>query len=177
MKTKNTDVEMIAVGENRNYNFHVKHSNEIYYQGKKVKTHLYTGKDGASILMANGFRYIVEILSNNQNSYEILINGRTYSFSVETPFSLKRSNILKEVQDNDGGEEVFAQMPGKIIDIMVHKGQEVKQGEPLLIFEAMKMQNTIQTTTSGIVEDVRIAPGDNVAKNELLVKIKKSAKN
>jgi biotin carboxyl carrier protein len=63
-------------------------------------------------------------------------------------------------------------MPGKIIDVLVREGSTVLKGEPLVILEAMKMQNEILSPVNGMIEKVMAKPNTNVMKDDLLVEIK-----
>ena len=53
-------------------------------------------------------------------------------------------------------------MPGKIVKVMVHAGQHVKKGTPLVIMEAMKMEHTIIAAGDGIIDKVLCKQGDMV---------------
>jgi len=63
-------------------------------------------------------------------------------------------------------------MPGKLIDICVREGSEILRGQPLVILEAMKMQNEIQSPVNGTVIKVLARPNSNVMKDDILVEIK-----
>ena len=67
-----------------------------------------------------------------------------------------------------------APMPGKIVALLVDAGREVKQGEPLLIMEAMKMEHTITAPTAGTVQAFRFALGDQVGDGAELVEFEKA---
>ena len=128
-------------------------------------------KYGAFILWKNR-KYPVEILKSRQNKYEILFNDISYTFTVETPFSLKRMKFLDSKKGKKVNESVRAPMPGKIIDVMVREGSSVLRGEPLVILEAMKMQNEIQSPINGQVTKVTAKANTNVMKDDVLVEIK-----
>ena len=68
--------------------------------------------------------------------------------------------------------EVFAFIPGNIIEIFVKKGQKVKTGDPLLSLHAMKMDNNICANTDGTVASINVKIGQAVSKNDVLIKIK-----
>ncbi len=74
----------------------------------------------------------------------------------------------------DGGR-LTAPMPGKVVAVLVEKGQQVKKGEPLVIMEAMKMEHTIAAPSDGMVEDVLYAIGDQVADGAPLLAFKAAA--
>ena len=60
-------------------------------------------------------------------------------------------------------------MPGMIIDLRVKAGDQVKAGDPLLVLEAMKMENIIKAPGEGTVKQVKIKKGDTVEKNQVLI--------
>ena len=64
-------------------------------------------------------------------------------------------------------------MPGKILDVMVEENAEIKQGEPVVILEAMKMQNEIVSPVSGKVKKVLIRQNDSVMKDDVMIEIEK----
>jgi biotin carboxyl carrier protein len=63
-------------------------------------------------------------------------------------------------------------MPGKIIDILVREGSNVLRGEPIVILEAMKMQNEIQSPVNGKITRISAKVNSNVMKEDVLVEIK-----
>jgi len=69
------------------------------------------------------------------------------------------------------GARVRPPMPGKIVNVAVQEGQEVQQGQVLLILEAMKMQNEIPAPAAGVVKKVHVKPGQNVEGKDVLVEI------
>jgi biotin carboxyl carrier protein len=69
-------------------------------------------------------------------------------------------------------ELVRAPMPGKLIDVLVREGSAIRRGESLVILEAMKMQNEIQSPVNGIVLKVHARSNTNVMKDDVLVEIK-----
>jgi biotin carboxyl carrier protein len=70
-----------------------------------------------------------------------------------------------------GPREIRAQMPGKVITIMVSPGDRVKSGQGLIIVEAMKMQNEMRSPKDGVVFKIQAAAGATVAQGEVLMVI------
>ena len=158
--------------ENTKFSFSLplKHTIRIGKRDYEVKLKA-DEKYGTYILWKNR-KYPVEIVRSSQNKYEILFNDISYTFTVETPFSLQRKKVLDSRQGKIEKEFIKAPMPGKIIDVLVREGSTVQKGEPLVILEAMKMQNEILSPVNGIVEKVSAKPNTNVMKDDLLVEIK-----
>jgi glutaconyl-CoA/methylmalonyl-CoA decarboxylase subunit gamma len=128
-------------------------------------------KYGTYILWKNR-KYPVEIVRSRQNKYEILFNDISYTFTVETPFSLRRMKVLNSMKGKADKEIIRAPMPGKIIDVLVREGSTVQKGEPVVILEAMKMQNEIMSPVNGTIVKVSARSNTNVMKDDTLVEIK-----
>lgn len=69
------------------------------------------------------------------------------------------------------GEEVVAPMPGKVLQIKVSEGDSVKDGDTLLILEAMKMENEIVANASGSIKKINVAANDMVDTGDILMVI------
>ncbi|HEV2440232.1 MAG TPA: biotin/lipoyl-containing protein [bacterium] len=67
--------------------------------------------------------------------------------------------------------QVRAPMPGLVVAVPAGPGTAVVPGQPLIIMEAMKMQMEIRAPRAGVVRDVRVAPGQDVAGNDLLATV------
>lgn len=158
--------------ENRKFSFSLplKHTIRIGKRDYEVKLKA-DEKFGTYILWKNR-KYPVEIIRSRQNKYEILFNDISYTFTVETPFSLQRMKVLNSRKDKADKEFVKAPMPGKIIDVLVREGATIQRGEPVVILEAMKMQNEIISPVTGTVLKVSARNNTSVMKDDTLVEIK-----
>ena len=70
-----------------------------------------------------------------------------------------------------GGAPVKAEMPGKVIRLLVHIGDHVEAGEGVLVLEAMKMEMQITAPAAGTVTDIAVAAGDQVAAGDVLAHV------
>jgi biotin carboxyl carrier protein len=68
-----------------------------------------------------------------------------------------------------GGQTLTAPLPGRVTHVAVRAGDEVKPGDPLLVIEAMKMENEFRAAAGGTVAEVRVAPGQAVNAGDVLV--------
>ena len=111
-------------------------------------------------------RNVEAYLQSNQNgSYDIQIDGIHLSAEVVLGF-----HNQTKVSDNNKGL-VISPMPGLIVDILVKEGDNVQEGDTILIQEAMKMQMKIRSASSGKITKLHTAIGDQVNKDELLVSL------
>ncbi len=167
--------KLIALSSsNKAYEFKKPLEKRIKYQGKTVDIRLREDAHGFSYIVWKNKKYMVDVIEKNQNKYTVMINGVWHSFTVETPISLKRRKYLEQQGESSSSVSIEAPMPGKIIDIMVEDGSEVKEGEPVVILEAMKMQNEISSHVSGIVKSVSVKKNESVMKDDVLIEIQKN---
>jgi len=158
--------------ENRKFGFSMPLKQKIRIGKRDYEVKLKSDEKFGTYILWKNRKYPVEIIRSRQNKYEILFNDISYSFTVETPFSLKRMKVLSSKKGKVEKEFIKAPMPGKIIDVLVREGATVLRGEPVVILEAMKMQNEIMSPVSGTVVKVSALPNTNVMKDDLLVEIK-----
>lgn len=69
-------------------------------------------------------------------------------------------------------KQIFSFIPGTISKVNIKEGSKVKEGEELLILDAMKMHNSIKAPFNGVIAKVTIKVGEMVKKNQLLVEFK-----
>ncbi|MFD1095625.1 acetyl-CoA carboxylase biotin carboxyl carrier protein subunit [Salegentibacter chungangensis] len=104
-------------------------------------------------------KYTVKINSNN---YEVDISNELDLLIEEMGLSLGSSQLVNEIK---------APMPGLILDVNVKEGDEVKEGDYLLVLEAMKMENTLTAPHDGKVKLVEVKKGQTVEKSQLLIEM------
>ncbi|MDA3892539.1 MAG: biotin/lipoyl-binding protein [Salinivirgaceae bacterium] len=164
--------KLIAVNTKRKkFEFTLPFSEHLNLNGKESEVLIKEDEKHGTYLLWKNKKYPVEVIYKNQNRYEILLNGISYIYTVETPTSYKRMRFLASKSESKKNENLEAPMPGKIVEILTEEGRDVRAGEPLLILEAMKMQNEIQAPISGHIKKIYIKQGQSVLKDDLMVEI------
>ena len=158
--------------ENRQFNFSLPLKQYIRIGKRDYEVKLKADEKFGTYILWKNRKYPVEIVRSRQNRYEILFNDISYSFSVETPFSLQRMKALQSGKKKATAEFVKAPMPGKIIDVLAREGSFIQRGEPIVILEAMKMQNEILSPANGTITKILVKPNSNVMKDDLIAEIK-----
>jgi biotin carboxyl carrier protein len=125
----------------------------------------WTQTDLLSIII-DGRSYQVDI-HTDKDAHEVLIEGEHFEFELfdERKALLKKSAAMGA----EGVQEINSSMPGKIIKILVAEGDEVEQGQGLVVVEAMKMENEIKSPKAGVVKRVGVKEGEAVEAGALLV--------
>jgi biotin carboxyl carrier protein len=95
--------------------------------------------------------------------------GREYRVEIVDPRSWRRSRSGRI--DLAGRQQISSPMAGKVVRVLVARGQQVETGQGLLVVEAMKMQNEIRSTKTGTVERLLAKEGQAVNAGEILVVI------
>ncbi len=104
------------------------------------------------------------------NRVDIWIGGLSFLFNV-TPIDKQDLEPMKSSSGLKSGD-VHAIMPGRITSILVRPDEEVSVGTPLIILEAMKMQNEVVSHRAGRVASINVEEGDTVRKDDLLLQIR-----
>lgn len=111
----------------------------------------------------------VRIVSHEDKTYTVAINGEVISVPYKTELDLMLEKMgLKDLLAA-GNKEFKAPMPGMVLKILVAPGDAVSKGLPLLVLEAMKMENNIKAESDGVVKAVNISEGQSVEKNQVMI--------
>lgn len=101
------------------------------------------------------------------NKVFIYKNGLEYSFEFLDEKAIRRLSSSGGM--NAGGPIVIkSSMPGKIVKILKSEGDEVKEGEAVVIMEAMKMENEMKAPYDGIIKEIFVKEGENIESNTKL---------
>jgi biotin carboxyl carrier protein len=139
--------------------------------GEPVAWDLAQIQEGYFHILYHDKSYRAEIVEANQDakSFIIKINGTSYPVILKDRFDLLLEKMGMNPNAGARVNHVRAPMPGLIIDLKVKDGDAVKAGEPLLILEAMKMENIIKAPADAVVKSVKVNLRQGVEKNQVLV--------
>lgn len=108
-------------------------------------------------------------INSEEKTVTLKLNNKPARVQMQDKFDLLLDKLGMNTQKENHAKEIKAPMPGLIFDIKVHEGEEVKKGDPVLILEAMKMENIIKSPGDGVVKTIKIKKGDSVEKNQVLI--------
>jgi len=116
----------------------------------------------------------------------LLLNGETWEAGLvrtDEGFDVELVGVHHEVAvidprrkalrlaDSSSGGTIITKMPGRIVAILVEEGETVEKGQPVIIVEAMKMENQLKATQAGTITRILVAPGDLVEARMVLVEL------
>lgn len=128
-------------------------------------------KNGSFHIIKDYKSYNVEVIKADvtEKAFLVSVNGNKYLLQVKDKFD----ELLKSLGFDDLNakkvNEIKAPMPGLVLDVRVAEGDTVKKGDPVLVLEAMKMENIIKSPADGVIKKINVKKGLAVEKNQVLI--------
>lgn len=139
----------------------------------------------------NGNPYAVRIKTFEDNTVGLEVNGTPYEVilkeevktkktprlvraktpTTKTPSTGVTASNTSKAAPSAGATVINAPLPGKILSIAVKEGDTVEKDQLLLVMEAMKMENSINSSTAGTVKSIKVAVGESVLQDAVLIEI------
>ncbi|MDR0971876.1 MAG: acetyl-CoA carboxylase biotin carboxyl carrier protein subunit [Bacteroidales bacterium] len=131
----------------------------------------------------NGTSYSVNINNVEKQSVELELNGTPYVVELDkevrqtkTP-KLVRSVAVPSTDSTPqtaktssfGSSAIKSPLPGTVLDVFVNVGDKVSLGQKVMLLEAMKMENVIESDQNGVVKEIQARKGDSVMEGSVLV--------
>jgi biotin carboxyl carrier protein len=124
--------------------------------------------DGHYSLILENVVYDLRVNLNN-DACTVASHAGTYSFRIADS---RHSGAKPHQEEGPSGlQRVCAEMPGKVVRVMVKEGETVAYNQSLLILEAMKMQNEIRAPKGGVIKEIAIVGGNTVHTGEFFLSI------
>ena len=143
-------------------------------------------------VIVNGQSLDWDIVKLSENKFHILYKNKSYSAELikqdaaNKTLSLKINGKVHQVEVKDRYDlllekmgmsnlaahkvnAIKAPMPGLIVQVNIKVDDEVKSGDPLIVLEAMKMENMIKASGDGKVKEIKVKKGDSVEKGQVLI--------
>lgn len=123
--------------------------------------------ENAINLIFNGGSYLMDVFGSG-TEYTVYTRSSVRNVTIYNDEALLHES-LKKGGALGGGDQLSAGMPGKIVKILVQKGDVVKANQPILIMEAMKMENEMRAAQDTKIKDIMVKPGDSVESGQTLI--------
>lgn len=140
----------------------------VVRDGAEVPVDLAPVRSGAYSLLL-GRESLAVVVSGPNEELSLTLGAETWRCTVQDEREALAAAALGTKAGRKGGGVLRAVMPGIVREVLVEPGRQVTRGTPLLILEAMKMQNEVRADADGVVAQVHAKPGTAVAKGDPLV--------
>ncbi|MCX6294708.1 MAG: biotin/lipoyl-binding protein [Bacteroidetes bacterium] len=139
--------------------------------GKTFSWDVIEVKNGSFHVIKDNRSYNVEVIKADasEKSFLVSVNGNKYQLNVKDKFDELLKSLGFDELNAKKVNEIKAPMPGLVLDIRVSEGDIVKKGDPILVLEAMKMENIIKSPADGIIKKINVNKGFAVEKNQVLI--------
>ena len=141
-------------------------------------------KEKTSVVSIDGEPVEIEVLRVESNVYSILLGNRSETvgiFRKGKKIQVFHAGDLHEIEAVSGREvsasggagslNVTAPMHSRVVKVLKKEGDEVKEGESVVIVEAMKMESELKASVSGTIKEIRASEGETVEKDAVLVSL------
>lgn len=163
--------EFIITVNNKKKTVLVNEDGTVVLNGKKYNASITKISKHSFVLRFENNIYEVAVSKLINGEYRILIDGWYFDAAVRTRLQEIAFELQKNREKSIHHTEVKAPMPGLLIKIKKQIGEPVELGEPILILEAMKMENDLRSPSSGTIKEINFTEGQTVEKGAVILVI------
>lgn len=148
-------------------------NHQIKIDGKNTEIDLVKLLDNKFHILQNHKSYNLEVIHADYKlkRFSIKVNDNIYDLNLMTELDALLDKMGMSSASDEKMDNVKAPMPGLVLDILVEIGQSINKGDNLVVLEAMKMENIIKASGTGIVKSIKVNKKDAVEKNQLLIEM------
>jgi len=141
------------------------HEYTVIVDGRELVVDACAVEEYVCSLIVNGVCHEVHY-SQDRDRFNLLVSGEHYELVARN----RRSRAAPQAGAGlvSGRQLISAPMPGRVVKVLVGPGQKVEAGQPLIMLEAMKMENELRTPTEGTVSEIAVGEGDVVTTGQKL---------
>ena len=120
---------------------------------------------------AQSYHAVIKKIDLHKKILILALNDKTYTCKISDPLDLTLQNLNLNNRSKKLNKNLISTMPGMILSVLVKEGQEIAKGDPLMILEAMKMENILTASMEGRVENICCKEKEAVDKGQILITI------
>ncbi|GAB3720694.1 acetyl-CoA carboxylase biotin carboxyl carrier protein subunit [Hymenobacter agri] len=161
----------ITTGTNQQWEVDYRSADAVTLNSEPFAWDIVALGDGRYHILYKGRSFNAEVVEADYAAKNIVLklNGQRVELQAKDRFDLLLERLGMANAASAKVNELKAPMPGLIVDIRVQPGQTVQKGDPLLVLEAMKMENILKAPADGTVGSLKVNLRDNVQKGQVLV--------
>lgn len=156
-RVDNTEYEVEINGEN------------ILLNGEPVNVDLMRSGAAELYSVLFGGRSYEMLVNSDRFNYTINVRGVQFQVQVEDERARRMNRARRLPTLPDGELAITAPIPGLVVRVLVAEGDAIEEGQPVVLLEAMKMENELRAMRGGIVKSVIVAAGQRVDQNAPLI--------
>lgn len=146
-------------------------ANEVWCDGKKAGWSAEALPSGGYSILLDGKSYVAQVVRTDREARTITLQLGQQVFEVKLEEPMDRLLAAMGISGAASRKlnDIKAPMPGLVLKVLVSPGQAISKGEPVLILEAMKMENVFKSPSDAVVKEVKVTERKAVEKGEVLI--------
>jgi biotin carboxyl carrier protein len=120
---------------------------------------------------SKSYNAVIESVDRAAKQLKVKVNGNNYELTVKEPIDQLLQKMGLNISSAKKVEAIKAPMPGLVLKVLVEEGQQIKKGDPVLILEAMKMENVFKAPADATVKAIKVTERKAVEKGEVLIEL------
>lgn len=161
--------EFVITVNNKKKTVQVNDDGTVILDGKSINASITKFSNHSYVLRFGNNIYEAAVSKSGNGEFRLLIDGWYFDTTVRTRLQDTAHELMKNKEKSNRHTEVKAPMPGLLIKIKKKIGETVELGEPILILEAMKMENDLRSPSSGIIKEINFQEGQSVEKGSIIL--------
>lgn len=147
-------------------------------------------EENEAIITLDGRDIPINMLKTENGVYSILVDDKSYQAhlvydeqTLRYDIQIREHHFIVEIHDEKQAakrkrkelgqpkDAISSPMPGKVVDVLVKEGQEVKAGDTVIVIEAMKMQSNYKVEADAVVKQIHVKAGESIQANQKLISL------
>lgn len=139
--------------------------------GEKVAMDILPHRDGEFHIISRDQSITAKVLAFDpvKKSLTISLCGQVFNLEIREEHDELLEKINFATGNGQNHEKILSPMPGLIQKILVNEYDDIQSGDPVLVLNAMKMENVLKSPVSGKVKDIFVKEGEQVEKGKVLI--------
>lgn len=166
-------MKVFATSKEKDFQYDSSYKNELhhlFFDGAEQDFDIAFLGNGRYSLLKNNRSYLIHLIRKG-DVYHVHVNGAHFEVKVEDERMRKVKELVKSSGSGPSEMVIRAPIPGVIMQLNVEAGSSITKGQPLLILEAMKMENVIKASCDCKVEQILVSEKEAVQLNQELIRL------
>ncbi|MEW6194727.1 MAG: acetyl-CoA carboxylase biotin carboxyl carrier protein subunit [Bacteroidota bacterium] len=163
--------EYVITYNQKKHSVKIMNSTKVEINGKVINVELTEINKHSMLIKLDNIPFEAAYNSHSNGNYEFLIEGSYFNINIRTKLQDSANEIISQKESTKKLHECRAPMPGLINKVLRNVGDTINIGDPIIILEAMKMENELRSNYSGTIKEILVKSGEAVEKDAIIMTI------
>lgn len=143
---------------------------KLLIDGTEHSVDLFEVSPGRFNMIIDGKSRMIEVVEREEKEAILKVDGQIVELGIKNETDLLLERLGMNISSKKEVKELKAPMPGLVLDILVSPGDDISEGDALIVLEAMKMENILKAPSVAKVKSIEVEKGQALDKNAILIK-------